>query len=220
MPCGIFGTNSTMRIFAIPGSMPLLISVGQLAERGAHMDVRANVHSFTALSVWEVPLPRSDGSYFLIDLRDLGPLPSKDPLFTEFFQRDVVSLALLSEETPEPPTLPTAEDNGYINTVQEAMATGTWRAALPTRDRRMICSNLVCMEAALTALRADDGSTFCWEVFAGAARTTLTVLRGGHVAGAPVDIRAHVDLRDHLVRRHFVHLTLHFRPCHNSRFYN
>ena len=41
---------------------------------------------------------------------------------------------------------------------------------------------------------------------------TLCVLRGGHVAGAPIDIRANIDLRDAAVRTHFFQLAEHYKP--------
>ena len=212
VPCGICGTNQTMRICSIPGSMPLLISVGQLAEWGTQMDLQANVNNFTKLGVYEVSLPRSDGGHFLIDLCDFDTDPRKDPRYSQFVITDNVCAALLSEEAEEKWCMPMVEDYGYINSVQEAIASGTWRSALSPHDRRVVSHNLVCLSAVTQALRDDDGSTFCWEVFAGAARTTLCVLRGGHVAGAPIDIRANVDLRDPAVRAHFIQLVHRHKP--------
>ena len=92
------------------------------------------------------------------------------------------------------------------------MLSGMWRASMAPVDRRAVANSLQCLESALATLMDDHGGTFAWEIFAGAARLTLLTVHGGHVAGAPVDIRASIDLRDASTRAHFVVLVQKFKP--------
>ncbi len=84
LPVGVFGTHDVMCVAEIDGDMPMLISVWQLASWGAQMDIRRNVHSFEALGVHNVAMPRSDGGHFLVDVCAYGEDPASDPLFAEF----------------------------------------------------------------------------------------------------------------------------------------
>ena len=70
--------------------MVMLVSVGQLDEWGAKMNIRANIH--------DVALPRSDNGHFLVDLCKYDDDPTADPLFREFVIPTESDVAYTAEE--------------------------------------------------------------------------------------------------------------------------
>ncbi len=90
MPCGIKGRHTVTRGCEIDGSMVMLVSVGQLDEWGAKMNIRANIH--------DVALPRSDNGHFLVDLCKYDDDPTADPLFREFVIPTESDVAYTAEE--------------------------------------------------------------------------------------------------------------------------
>ncbi len=119
--------------------------------------------------------------------------PTKDPLFREFLiedEKDVVHTAeehcFMRERN---------EEFALLNSTEEAIVAGEWKAALSSADRRARSANLRAMSLCLAAVSDDHCHTFVWEMFAGQARCTSLAVHGGHIACAPRDNLYGTDLR-------------------------
>ena len=136
--------------------------------------------------------------------------PTKDPLFREFLIEDEKDVVHTAEEHCF--MCERNEEFALLNSTEEAIVAGEWKAALSSADRRARSANLRAMSLCLAAVSDDHGHTFVWEMFAGQARCTSLAVHGGHIACAPGDNLYGTDLRCSATKCDILRKVEYFQP--------
>jgi hypothetical protein len=211
IPVGIFGRHDIVEVAEIAGDMPCLISRGQLKTWGAELRLKDNLLDLRQLQTGG-QLCETPGGHLMLDMVACDEatkhtdLRFRRYLLPELPELDAEEAALHAAEAKDD------ESPEVLFPVSEAIAAGTWNAAVPQRVRKSAAKTLAKLDVAFRVLADDLGQTMVWELFAGVARLSKTAAMGGHVVGAPYELKDGFDLRDLEVQEGFLWNLHQYRP--------
>ena len=214
VPVCVFNVHTVLKVAQLDaGTMFCLLSKDFMKELGYNWYSRTNTHDFEAIQVFGVKLDETPNGLHLLDLMgfEQGQVIS-DAKLNRFRVQTAESglqcgnAALLGQLEVEASRIRTELCSSHSGPLDPSRC-----STLPGPVRKQVAKTVVEVRAALMAMQ-DGGRTLLWEVFAGAHNTTVNAIKGGHIAGQPVDILLFIDLFEARQRNQFFKLMDEFEP--------